>query len=303
MLNLLNEFKVVFIDRGLNELAIGIQKEGDHILPPHNLSHDAETTLEHILKIMQELTSWLVKSGIGHSEFSAALRPIFYNEAIRELDALQQKKTDSSLSLLSGLNRRDVSALRQDNNNEYKLIENFIDSAPVSVPARVIGIWIHQALPSNIPVSGDEISFESLVKQVSTEKHPRSILLELKRIGLVEEQGDRVILQSNSFTPSPEHDEIKQLFTNNIADHLAAGIHNILEKDNKYLEQAIFADELTLKSIEQLRSSCALLWENMSKQILAEAIECCKQDEGREDAVLNFRLGIFQYNVLPVEKK
>jgi hypothetical protein len=78
-----------------------------------------------------------------------------------------------------------------------------------------------------------------LVKQISTEKHPRSILLELKRIGLVVEDEDHVILQTNSFTPSPEMDEIKQLFTANIISHLAAGIHNVIEKDNKFLEQAL----------------------------------------------------------------
>lgn len=273
-----------------------IKKEEENILLPQNLSHDAETTLEHVLKIMNELTKWLVKSGIGHSEFSAALRPIFYNEAIRELDLLNQKKTDSSLSLLSGLNRRDVSALRQENNNEYKLVENFIESTPVSVPARVISMWVHQKLPLAIPLSSDDISFEKLVKQVSTEKHPRSILLELKRIGLVQEKDGEVILQSSSFTPSPEHDEIKQIFTDNIVDHLSAGIHNILQKDNEYLEQAIFADELTLKSIKKLRQSSMLMWEEMSKQLLSEAIECCKEDEGREDAKLNFRLGIYQFN-------
>ena len=37
--------------------------------------HIAELTLEHALTIMQELTHWLVQSGIGYTEFSAALRP------------------------------------------------------------------------------------------------------------------------------------------------------------------------------------------------------------------------------------
>lgn len=40
---------------------------------------------------MGELTHWLVKSGIGYSEFSNAIRPLFYNEAIKELEHLGQK--------------------------------------------------------------------------------------------------------------------------------------------------------------------------------------------------------------------
>lgn len=269
----------------------------DKFLLSHGLSHEAETTLEHSLIIMQELARWLIKSGIGYTEFSAVLKPVFYNEAIREIERLNQKKTDSTISLLAGLNRRDISTLRQNNNDAHQLIHHFTEPASaVSVPARVIGMWVNEGFPQTIPVSGHEISFESLVKQVSTEKHPRSILLELKRIGIVIEENDTITLQTNSFTPSSEADELKQLFVANIKDHMAAGISNIIEKDNNFLEQAIFADELTQKSILKLKEVSIKLWNEMSRQILAEAIECCKQDEGREDAVLNFRLGVFQHN-------
>lgn len=269
----------------------------DKSLVAHGLSHEAETTLEHALIVMQELARWLIKSGVGYTEFSAVLKPVFYNEAIREIERLNQKKTDSSISLLAGLNRRDISTLRQNNDDVHQIIHHFTEPASaVSVPARVVGMWVNEDLPQSIPVSGHKISFENLVKQVSTEKHPRSILLELKRIGIVKEENDVVTLQANSFTPSPKNDELKQLFVANIADHMAAGIHNIVEKKSKFLEQAVFADELTLKSIQQLKQTSTNLWSEMSKQILAEAIECCKADEGREDAVLNFRLGIFQYD-------
>jgi hypothetical protein len=70
------------------------------------LSHESETTLEHVISIMPQLIHWLIKAGVGYSEFTTALKPIFYNEAIKELDHIDHKKTD--LKLLSGLNRRDV---------------------------------------------------------------------------------------------------------------------------------------------------------------------------------------------------
>ena len=263
-----------------------------------HLSQNAESTLECTLQVMNELVRWMVKSGIGYAEFSAALRSLFYNEAIKELEYLNQKKTDSSVSLLSGLNRRDVSALRAENAGDHQIIPaTYMDVLSSSVPARVVALWIHQDLSNILPISGEENSFEYLVKQISIEKHPRSILLELKRIGVIVEDGENVILQTNSFTPSPEMDEIKQLFTVHIVSHLAAGIHNIIEKDNKFLEQALFANELTSASVEQLKKTSMKLWNEMSKQILAEALEYCKQDEGRQDAVFNFKLGVFQHDM------
>lgn len=258
------------------------------------LSHDTETTLEHAISIMPELVHWLIKAGVGYTEFSAALKIVFYNEAIKELDAIKQKKTDSAVSLLSGLGRRDVRGFCQTY-GEYKLINQINQQLPISVPARVIGLWVGQKLPSQIPFSGEGISFESLVKQISSEKHPKSILLELKRLGLVIEENDQIILQNSSFTPDPKKDESKQIFTQNISDHLAAGISNLTQKTN-FLEQAIFADELTPESVEKLKKLSLDMWTLMSKAILSSAIEYCNNDEGSVEANKHFRLGIFQYD-------
>lgn len=258
------------------------------------LSHDTETTLEHVVSIMPQLIHWLIKSGIGYSEFSIALKALFYNEAIKELDVIKQKKTDSAISLLSGLNRRDVRSFCQTH-GEYVPVDQFNLQLPISVPARVVGMWLNQKLPLQIPFQGEENSFESIVKQISLEKHPKSILLELKRLGIVAEQQDQVILQNSSFTPNPQADESKQLFTQNISDHLSAGISN-LTKNKNFLEQAIFADELTQESVDKLNQLSIDLWNMMSKAIVSAAIDYCKNDEQSSAANKRFRLGIYQYD-------
>ncbi|ENW48608.1 DUF6502 family protein [Acinetobacter baumannii] len=258
------------------------------------LSHDTETTLEHAISIMPILVRWLIKAGVGYNEFSTALKVVFYNEAIKELDSIKQKKTDSAVSLLSGLGRRDVRGFCQTY-GEYKLIDQFSQQLPISVPARVIGLWIGQKLPLQIPFQGVKPSFESLVKQISSEKHPKSILLELKRLGVVKEENDQIILQHSSFTPDPQMDESKQLFTQNISDHLAAGISNLTQKTN-FLEQAIFADELSEESVEKLKKLSIDMWNLMSRAIISSAIEYCKNDEGKTEAKKYFRLGIYQYD-------
>lgn len=260
------------------------------------LSHESEVTLESALEIMRVLMPLLVRSGIGYSEFSAALRPLFYNEAIYELERINQKKTDSSISLLAGLSRREVSELRQVNNGRHELIEVDNVTLPISVPARVIGLWISLDLPHKILIYGEENSFEWLVKKISTEKHPKSILLELKRIGLIEINDKTVTLLKDCFSPSAKLSEAKQIFIDNVCSHLSAGIHNLVENDDKYLEQAIFADEITLDSINRLKYLSLELWEDMSKKILKEAIECCQEDEGKEQAKFNFRLGVYDYS-------
>ena len=77
------------------------------------IPQDAETTLESIVPMMQHIAHWLIHSGIGYTDFVAALKPVFYEQALAELGRIKQNKTDSAVSLLSGLHRKDVSAFRQ----------------------------------------------------------------------------------------------------------------------------------------------------------------------------------------------
>ncbi len=258
------------------------------------LTHASETTLEHVISIMPQLINWLISAGVGYNEFNTALKSLFYNEAIKELDSIGQKKTDSSISLLSGLNRRDV---RNFCNlyGEYNLVNQSDTRLPISVPARVIGLWINQKSPSKIPFYGDSPSFENLVKQVSSEKHPKSILLELIRLGIVAQEDEYVILKNSSYSPNFNIDETSQLFTHNISDHLSAGINNIKYNKN-FLEQAVFADELSQESIIKLNKLTNDLWEIMSKSILSAAIDYSNNDKGLDNANKRFRVGVYQYD-------
>jgi hypothetical protein len=265
----------------------------------HNINlvnHESELNLNYALKIMDQLSRWLVKSGIGHREFSDSMRCLFYNAAIEELEQLDQKKTDSAISLLSGLSRREISQIRQDCDGKYQPLQPYLGTTRISVPSRVIALWIHLGLSHIIPTSGEKNSFESLVKQISTEKHPRAILSELIRLKLVVENGQHVFLQTQSFSPAPNQSTTKQIFSENVADHLAAGIVNLMEQQDAFLEQAVFADELTLESVQHLKQKTNQLWTKFSKKILAEAIECCQNDQNKYDACYRFRVGLYQYD-------
>ncbi|ENX40586.1 DUF6502 family protein [Acinetobacter courvalinii] len=257
------------------------------------IAQQAETTLESIFPMMQHIARWLIHSGVGYTDFVAALKPIFYQQALAELDRIQQNKTDSAVSLLSGLHRKDVSAFRQQATQNSSEAPNFA----ISVPARVIARWIALDLPHQIPVSGETDSFEALVKHISTEKHPRSILFELQRLGVVEQQDQQVVLQQNSFTPDNQMQESKALFSANLTDHLAAGIDNFIsEKPFTHLEQAVHAEKLTAQSVEALRQLSLDLWQDMAKQLLNAAIHYCEHDQNQADATYQFRFGVYQYD-------
>lgn len=256
---------------------------------------ESEFNLEQVLELMEHLSYWLIRSGVGYTEFTAALKPIFFKQALRELERIEQKPTDSSLGLLSGLHRKDVNAFRQVMQAGKSLSVAKV-SEPVSVVARVVGLWLAEGWANQIPfVSDQQTSFESLVKRISSEKHPRSILKELERLGVVREENGMVVLENRSFLPNSSQQEAKKILSKNVSAHLAAGLHNIYETDqNTYLEQAIFADELSAESIEILHHQSLELWEELSIRLLKLAVERCAIDEGQPEAKYIFRFGVYQ---------
>lgn len=260
-------------------------------------TNDADFNLQQVLVLMNHLSQWLIRSGVGYTEFTAALKPIFYEQALQELQRIDQKSTISAISLLSGLHRKDVTAYKQTE-SEGKALTEALVSEPISVPSRVIGLWLAEGWKDSLPFHSEtENSFEHLVKRVSTERHPRSVLNELIRLGVVLEEKEHILLQKGQFIPDPSLQEARKILTNNLQSHLLVGLHNLFEHDQvTYLEQAVSADELTKESINFLRDCSLKLWQQYSLELLKLASERCEIDEGKPDATQSFRFGVYQHD-------
>ena len=265
-------------------------------MPDSNLPK-SDIAKKNVLKIMQPLVTWLIKSGVGFSEFSQLLKTVFFIQSIKELEILNQKNTDSSISLLAGLNRRDVSDLKKTSPEKNSSI-----TTSSNISARIITLWIQKQWSKQISVSGQEVSFETLAKEVSQDKHPRAILSELQRLGLVTEIADTVILHTDSFTPSNSLSHSQNLLAQATSDHISSGISNIFITPNLFLEQSLHADELTEESIQELKNYSNDLWKELSQKMLDKALECTKKDEGKKNAQHRFSLGIYQFNEIIKEK-
>lgn len=246
-------------------------------------------SLEKVLKIIKPLVSWLLKCGIGYNEFSQALKEIFYLEAEKELTRVKQKRTTSSLSLLSGLNRRDV--------NYYKDMQSDTNSCnSLSVPARVISLWIEKKWDKQIGLNTGEICFESLAKEVSQDIHPHSILMELQRLGVITKFNDMVILHKISSNPDDNKFEQQNSLSQSCYDHLTAGVSNIFISKNQFLERNIQAYELTIDSINELKLYSDEMWKEYSKKMSDKISLCHERDQNKPDTHYRFSLGIYQYN-------
>ena len=241
-----------------------------------------------VLRAVAPMVCWLVRSGVGYTEFATALKPVFLAEARREAVRTGGKTTDSALSLLSGLHRKDV---RQAAVTDCAPA-NWVPRA--SLPSQVVARWVASGWSDVLCFCGEQ-SFETLVKSISTDLHPRTVQHELVRLGVVRASDGVVELVRRAFTLDASKNESQQLLADSVADHLAAGVHNLTDTGpRKYLEQNVFADGLHASSAKSLEQLANQLWSDVMTRMVNAAIPLCENDEpmGGDQRL---RLGMFCY--------
>lgn len=256
------------------------------------------SALPEALGIAQPLVTWLLRSGVGYGEFAAALKPLFLAQAQQELQAHGQKVTDSALSMLSGLHRKDVRALRETAEAEQQAVsDNRRTWGKPTLANQVATHWMGQPKwPDTLPINGAAPSFESLAKTVSRDVHPRAVLQELQRLGIVREADGQVQLMRDAFVPDVGQDEARSLMAGAVSDHLHAGVHNLTKSgQGQFLEQSVFADGLSPESVKALQQLANTLWAQVLEQVVQAATPLCAQDTDHPQPQ-RFRLGLFSYS-------
>lgn len=262
-----------------------------------SVAHNTDSVLPEALAIAQPLVAWLLRSGVGYNEFVAALKPVFLAQAQAELARQAQKPTDSAISLLSGLHRKDVRSFREAATQAMEQVQ--ADGSTWGKPSianQVVTRWLGQdAWPDTLPLTGEAPSFEALARSVSTDVHPRTVLQEMLRLGVATEHEGQVQLLRAAFVPDAKHQEARHLMAGSVSDHLQSGVHNLsADSQRKFLEQSVFADGLSAESVQQLNLLANDLWTQAMQQMVAAATPLCEQDANHPQPH-RFRLGLFTF--------
>jgi Family of unknown function (DUF6502) len=277
---------------------------------------DPATVLAHVLQVLRPLVRLLVHHGVTYPALAAALKRVFIDEAQCELQRRGMAPTDSAVTLLSGVHRRDVRTLKQGAPAAGQALESGPGAAaarragttptpPPSLAAEVVGRWMHESRyldgeghPRVLPRGAAQAhSFDDLVHQVSQDIRPRAMLDELLRLGVAAEDESGVRLLAEGFAPRQGFEEMAALFSANVHDHAAAAVANLSGEAN-FLEQAVFVDELGEDSVRELAQVSASAWKQAMRQVMATARQRFDADQSRPAAQRRqrARLGIYFYS-------
>jgi hypothetical protein len=266
----------------------------------------ADALLDESLSMLTPLIRLLVSQGVTYPQFTAALKLSFLRAAHSELTSGGKRVSDSAISLLSGVHRKDVRALTAGG----KLGSQPVDRA-LSVADEVFTRWVNDptylaadGMPKMLPVRGrsdNEPSFESLAQSVSRDFHSRAILEEMTRLGIAEASGEFVRLRAERFVPDAGFAETLSYVSRNVFDHLGAVERNMKAINagarSPFLEQSVFADGLSQESVRELQELSRRIWESALRRIYALATDRIENDQRKGgDQAMRMRFGVYFYS-------
>ncbi|MGJ7548135.1 DUF6502 family protein [Pseudomonas alloputida] len=217
--------------------------------------------LSALRRVMRPLVRLMLRKGVTYTMFTDVLKEVFVDVAHREFRLDDKVPTDSRISLLTGVHRKDVRRLRSENDaTDAELPEN------ITLGAQLVNVWTTSppfcseagqalALPRLASVGGD-CSFDALVAKISTDIRGRVVLDEWLRLGIVRlDDQDCVHLEAQAFVPQKGFEEKAAYFGHNLHDHACAAVHNLSGEGLPFFERSVHYDALTLASVGTLREA------------------------------------------------
>jgi len=266
--------------------------------PPEDGS--SNRVLEALARVLMPLVRLLIARGITYQATAEVLKRV-YVLAARKHFSPGEEATGTRLSLLTGLNRKEIRRLTEGETKAVAL------EGITSHAAAVHAVWITQrrfrdrgGAPRVLArYSRDgQPSFDELVRQITTDHRPAALLEELVRLELVDVDPEGgVALRQRPFLSAGSFQDKLLPMAENLEDHAEASVSNVLGHQPPFLERSVFSDELSEESAATLHELVRRRWKEIHDDLVAQAIALEKEDkEGGKVTKSRIRVGMYFYS-------
>src|SRR5262245_25774849 len=262
-------------------------------------------------RLLQPLVRLLTAQGITYPMLADLLKQVYVDVAVRDFRLDGAAPTDSRVTLLTGVHRKDVKRLRTPGAPQPEAMPEM-----VALGSQLAGVWTtrrdlrdRKGLPRPLPrlaSQGGERSFEGLVASISKDIRARPLLDEWLRLGVVTiDEQDRVVLRSAAFVPSRGFDEKAFYFGHNLHDHIAAAGHNMQGEGPPFLERSVYYEGLDAASIASIKELAESAGMEAVQSVYRESKEHESRDRKTASPKQRLTFGIYFYSepVAPKAKK
>jgi hypothetical protein len=231
----------------------------------------AAAALKQTARLLRPIVVLLLEHGVTYPQLAETLKAVFIDVAQRSAG----RTTDSKLAVTTGIHRKDVKRLRAATTQPVSASH---EDRPHSLASAVVTRWLTDSnfcdkvgQPKSLPRHGETPhSFEALVKSISKDVHPRTVLNELNRLELIGIEGDSVRLMANAFVPNADVAQMFDYMGANLHDHAAAAVQNVLGTGPAFLEQSIYSEAIDADAVQELADLARQEWTRILKTVVPE---------------------------------
>lgn len=220
-----------------------------------------EALASAVQKLLRPLVRILLREGVSFGQFTELAKQVYVDVAARDFTLPDRKQTDSRVSILTGLSRKEVKNVRALG------ITNPSDTmARYNRAARVINGWVEDRTfldgwgePAILALDGEGPTFAALVNQYSGDVPVRAMLDELLRVGAVEElPKGRLKLVQRAYIPSAGQAEKLGILGTDVALLIDTIEHNLnCEARAAYFQRKVSYNNLPEEALPRLRKMTA----------------------------------------------
>lgn len=224
------------------------------------MNNDIKRTLQAaVLRLLRPLVRLLLHHSVPYETFADLARWVYVDVAEKDFALENKKQTTSRISVITGLNRKEVARLQA-----MDVADNTSAVASFNRAEKVVTAWLHEypktdtsSRAATIPIEGEN-SFATLVKKYSGDMPVRAVLDELVRVGVVRrlENGQVELLSSGAIVPTSENkQELLNVFGQHATDFLGSITHNVMASDEKRLFQRVaWYDNIPIQRLEDAKA-------------------------------------------------
>lgn len=209
-------------------------------------------------KLLRPLVRLLLRNGVAYADFALLARQAFVDVAADDFDLPGRKQSVSRISVLTGINRKEVKRLLEEPRDNSVATEH-------NRAAKVVSGWMRDKDYLNKSGKPDTLSwgdptsakaFESLVKKYSGDMPARSVLDELVRVGAVQLNDDRQVeLTATGYVPFASNEELLRLSGESVTDLLNTIDFNLAEtRDQTRLQLSVAYNDVPAEGADLFRN-------------------------------------------------
>ena len=251
-------------------------------------------------RILQPLVRILLRNGIPSDALTELVRKTYVEVAEQEFAIPGKKQTTARISVITGLNRKEVARLRG-----LPAVSGE-DRQRWNRAAFVLGAWLRddefhdlKGDPLDLPFEGGQgPTFALLCRKHSGDMQPRAIADELLRVGAVENVDGRLRMTTRGYVPGADPESIAEILGIDTAEFIETVDFNMqAEPGEKLFQLKVLSDNVPVEYVEPFNAYSRRLARPVLEELnrwLAE--RDLKRDWSGDDDRYVLGLGIYQIN-------